>query len=133
VKKNGSRTILFCTASISQLYPKGFQELLDMHIALGKKLSVPVAAGGKAWLTLWGDKPTAEQRLALYDSDKAHPGKKGSYLYACTLYSALTGQSPVGLTNRIPKQPADTITAEQVKRFQKAAWQVHKEINPTKP
>jgi hypothetical protein len=130
IQKNNSRTILFCTASVSQMYPKGFQELHDMHIALGKKLKVPVAAAGKVWLTCWGEMPTAEQRLAFYDADKAHPGKKGSYIYACTLFAALTGQSPVGVTNRIPKQPADTVTAAEAKQFQEAAWKVHQEVNP---
>jgi hypothetical protein len=130
IQKNNGRTILFCTASVSQLYPKGFQELHDMHIALGKKLQVPVAAAGKVWLTCWGDKPTAEQRLAFYDPDKQHPGKKGSYTYACTLYAVLTGYSPVGLTRRIPKQPEDTVTAPEARQFQEAAWKVHQEVNP---
>jgi hypothetical protein len=132
IQKNGSRTVLFCTASVSQMYPKGFEELHDMHIALGKKLSIPVAAAGKTWLSYWGDKPTAEQRLALYDPDQAHPGKKGSYIYACSLYTALTGRSPVGLTNRIPKQPAETVAEAEAKQFQEAAWRVHQEINPEK-
>jgi len=130
IQKNGSRTVLFATASISQLYPKGFQDLHDMNIGLGKKLQVPVAAAGKAWLSYWGDKPTAEERLALYHADKAHPGKKGSYLYACVLYAALTGHSPVGLTQRIPNEPADTVTAAEARQFQEAAWRVHQEVNP---
>ena len=134
IQKNGSRTVLLSTASISGMYPKGFEELHDMHIALGKKLQVPVAAAGKAWLTFWGDQPTQEQRLALYDPDKAHPGKKGSYIYACTLYAILTGQSPVGLTHRLPKQPEDTITSRQrPKQFQEAAWKIHQDVNPAKP
>lgn len=132
IQKNGSRTVLFCTASISQMFPKGFDDLHDMHIALGKKLQVPVAAAGKAWLTYWGDKPTDEQRLALYDRDKAHPGQKGSYIYACTLYAVLTGQSPVGLSHRIPKQAEDAVTAAQAKLFQQAAWKVHQEVNTEK-
>jgi HEAT repeat protein len=132
IEKNGARTVLFCTASVSTMVPKGFHELHDMHIAMGKKLQVPVAAGGKAWLSYWGDMPTAEERLALYDPDKAHPGKKGSYLYACTLYAALTGRSPVGLTNRIPKQPADAVTEKEARHFQEAAWRVHQDVNPVK-
>ncbi len=130
IQKNNSRTVLFCTASVSPLYPKGFQELHDMHIALGKKLHVPVAAAGKVWLSCWGNEPTVEQRLAFYDPDKQHPGKKGSYIYACTLYTTLTGLSPVGLTHRIPKQPEDTVTAAEAKQFQEAAWRVHQEVNP---
>ena len=127
IEKNGSKTVLFCTASISTLYPKGFQEMHDMQTAVGKKLQVPVAAAGKTWLSYWGDEPTPEQRLALYDADKAHPGKKGSYIYACSLYAILTGHTPVGLTNRIPKQPEDTVTLAEAKKFQEAAWKVHQE------
>ena len=129
IQKNGSRTILLCTASVSSQYPKGFQELHDMHIALKRELKVPLAAAGKAWMSYWGESPTAEERLALYHADKAHPGVKGSYVYACTLYAAITGQTPVGLTNRIPKQPEGTITTAEVRRFQDAAWRVHQEIN----
>ena len=128
-QNNGSRTVLFCTASVSSQYPSGFQNLHDMHIILGKKLQVPVAAAGKAWLSYWGETPSAEERLALYHTDKAHPGIKGSYIYACTLYAALTGHTPVGLTNQIPKQPADTVTAVEAKHFQDAAWRVHQDVN----
>jgi hypothetical protein len=129
IRQNGAQTILLSTASISTLYAKGFQELHDMNIALGKELKVPVAAAGRAWLSYWGEGTTPEQRLALYDPDKAHPGKKGSYIYACTLYAALTGHSPVGLTHRIPKQPEDTVSPAQAKQFQEAAWRVHQAVN----
>ena len=129
IKKNGSKIVLFCTASISTLYPKGFHAMYDMQVAMGKKLNVPVVTAGKAWLLHWGDKPNPEQLLALYAPDKAHPGKKGSYIYACCLYATLTGHSPIGLTNRLPKQPEDTITAAEAKLFQEVAWKVHQEIN----
>lgn len=128
IQKNGARTVLLSTASINALYPKGFQGLHDMNLALAKELKVLVVPAGNAWLDYWGKTPTEEQRLTLYDKDKAHPGKKGSYIYACTLYAALTGQSPVGLTHRIPKWPEDTITAEEAKRFQEAAWRAHQEM-----
>jgi hypothetical protein len=128
IEKNDSKTVLFCTASISTLYPKGFQQMHEMQIAMGKKLNVPVAAAGKAWLTYWGEETTPEQRLALYDPDKAHPGKKGSYIYACSLYAVLTGHTPVGLTNQLPKQPEDTVTPAEAKQFQEAAWTVHQQM-----
>ncbi len=129
IRQNGAKTILLSTASISTMYPKGFHDLHEMNISLGKELKVPVAPAGNAWLDYWGKSPTEEQRLALYDRDKAHPGRKGSYIYACTLYAVLTGQSPIGLTHRIPKQPENTVTPEEAKKFQEAAWRVHQEIN----
>jgi len=129
IQKNASRTLLFCTAGVSSQYPKGFHELHEMHIGLGTKLRLPVAAAGKAWLSYWGEMPTAAQRLALYHADKAHPGVKGSYIYACTLYAALTGHSPLGLSNRIPQQPEEAVTAAEARQFQEAAWRVHQEVN----
>ena len=129
IREHGAQSLLFSTANVSSLYPKGFLDLHDMNVALGKELNVPVAAAGKAWLTYWGKNPSPEQRLALYDPDKGHPGKKGSYIYACTLYAALTGLSPIGLTHRVPDQPEDTVTAAEAKAFQEAAWRVHQEIN----
>lgn len=134
IEKQGAKTVLFCTASISTLYPKGFQDMHEMQLAMGKQLKVPVVAAGKAWLTYWGDDPTPEQRLELYHTDKAHPGKKGSYIYACALHAALTRHTPVGLTHRIPKQPEDTVSPAEARKFQEAAWKVHQEINgPAKP
>jgi hypothetical protein len=133
IQKNGAKTVLLSTASINTLYPKSFQELHDMNVALGKELKVPVVPAGNAWLDYWGKTPTEEQRLALYDKDKAHPGKKGSYIYACTLYGVLTGQSPVGLTHSIPKWPEDAVTAEEAKKFQESAWRAHREINKATP
>jgi hypothetical protein len=133
IRQSGAKTVLFSTAGISTEYPKGFDDLHAMHVALGKELKVPVAAAGKAWLVYWGESPTPEQRLNLYDRDKAHPGLKGSYIYACTLYAILTGHSPVGLTNRVPKQPEDAIPTPEAKRFQEAAWRVHQEINGKEP
>lgn len=129
IAKHGGKTVLFCTAGIPKQYPDGFREMLDMHVAVGKKLKVPVAAAGKSWLECWGESPTEEQRLALYHADKAHPGFRGSYIYACSLYAVLTGQSPVGLTNRMPRQPAEAIAPQEAKKFQEAAWKVHQEIN----
>ena len=129
IRRHGSRTVLYCTASVNSLYPQGFVGLHDMHVALGKQLLVPVAAGGQSWLQYWGENPTLEARLALYNADKAHPGIKGSYINACALYAVLTGESPVGLTNRIPDQPEDAVTPEEAQRFQEAAWKVHQAIN----
>jgi len=133
IRDNDARTVLFSPASFANKVPKGFLEVHDRHFAVGKELNVPVAAAGKAWLVYWDDNPTEDQILTLYHPDKGHPGPKGSYLYACTLYPILIGHSPVGLTHRIPNQPANTITPAQAKRLQEAAWQVHQETNPKPP
>lgn len=129
IRQNGAKTVLFSTAHVANHAPKGFLEVNEVNAALAKELQVPVVAAGMAWLAYWGDNPTQEQILALYDKDKGHPGPKGSYLYACTLYAFLTGHSPVGLTNRLPHLPEHPITPAEAKRLQEAAWRVHQEIN----
>jgi hypothetical protein len=133
IRENGAKTVFLSTASFPKQVPKGFLDVHDRHVTLAKELKVPVAAAGKAWLAYWGDSPTMEQILDLYDKDKGHPGKKGSYSYACTLYAVLTGHSPVGLTHRIPGEPEGTLTPAEAKRLQEAAWQVHQEVNGKPP
>lgn len=129
IEKNGAKAVLLGIAHFPNQVPRGFQEVHERYVSVAKDLKVPIAAGGMAWLAYWGEKPTPEQVLDLYDKDKGHPGPKGSYLYACTLYAAVTGQSPEGLTHRIPGQPADALTPAEAKRMQEAAWKVHRKVN----
>lgn len=129
IRENGAQTVLLGIAHFPDRVPKGFLEVHERNVSVARDLKVPVAAGGKAWLAYWGEAPTPEQVLDLYDKDKGHPGPKGSYLYACTLYAAVTGQSPEGLTHRLPGQPEGALTPAEAKRMQEAAWQVHREVN----
>jgi hypothetical protein len=133
VREHGGKTILFSTASISTQYPKGFQTLHDMQAKLATERKLPIAAAGRAWMTYWGAEPTSEERLVLYAPDKAHPGKMGSYIYACTLYAVITGHSPVGLTTRVQKATEDVVSPADAKRMQEVAWAVHNELNTTPP
>jgi uncharacterized membrane protein len=49
----------------------------------------------------------------LYSSDGSHPSTSGSYLAACVLFSALTGDSPVGLTDNTTMDAALRLTLQQ--------------------
>jgi hypothetical protein len=131
IKRKKAKTILFATASINELYPDGFNQIYDMNLALSKELGVPLASGGYAWLKYWGTNPTLEDRLYLYADDRMHPGERGSYIYACTLYAAITGFSPIGLTHEIPHFTQGTITPEKAYAFQQAAWNQYLEDNPS--
>jgi hypothetical protein len=133
INRTNAKTILFATASTNDLYPSGFKEIYEMHSDLSKELGVPLAAGGYAWLKYWGTNPTLEQRLSLYASDKAHPGERGSYIYACVLYSAITGFSPIGLTHDIPNLSPNAVTKDKAYAFQLAAWNQHLESNSSQP
>lgn len=128
IRQNGGKTVLFSTSHIAKRYPTGFLEIDATSRAVGRELQVPVISAGLAWLAYWADYPTQEQILTLYDPDKGHPGPKGSYLYACTLYAFLTGQSPVGLTNRLPHLPEHPITIAEATRLQEAAWRTHRQL-----
>lgn len=129
IREHGAKTLLFSTAHIAKHFPKGFHQINEADQAVAKELKAPVVSGGLSWLVYLGDNPSEEQILALYDRDKGHPGPKGSYLYACTVYAFVTGQSPVGLTNRLPHLPEHPITPEQAKKMQEAAWRVHQETH----
>ena len=131
IKHKKAKTILFATASINELYPDGFKRIYDMNLALSKELGVPLASGGYAWLKYWGTNPTLEDRIYLYASDRMHPGERGSYIYACTLYAAITGFSPIGLTHEIPHFSQGTVTPEKAYAFQQAAWNQYLEDNPS--
>ncbi len=134
IRKAGSKTILFATANVTEAYasgytfPESFQTLNDMQITLGKKLGVPVAAAGYAWMKYLGANPTEEQRLDLYHVDKGHPGPKGTYIYACLLYAVITGKNPEGLISEFPKiRGGVVIPKEEALKMQHAAWAQYQE------
>lgn len=61
------------------------------HLAAEKSLTkVPVSI---AWQKVVSDHPDIE----LYSDDGSHAGEYGTYLAACTFYSVITGNSPIGL------------------------------------
>lgn len=59
---------------------------------LRKRYKVPVIAVGKVWRNY----NIAYPETDLYTEDNSHPSYEGSYLVACTMYSAIYGKSPVG-------------------------------------
>jgi hypothetical protein len=135
IKKTGAKTILFATAGQSKksapqyIYPESFLKLNDMQMAFRKKHGVIVAPAGCAWIRYLGPNPSEDKLLDLYAPDKAHPGGKGTYIYACMLYAIITGRSPVGLVHDIKVIPIDyvygktlSIDPKEAKRMQQAAW-----------
>lgn len=49
----------------------------------------------------------------LYTADGSHPSTSGSYLTACVLFAALTGDSPVGLTDNTTMDATLRLTLQQ--------------------
>jgi len=116
VTKHKSTPVFFGTASIISDYPKGFERLHKMHVDIARELDVPVVVASEAYVRYFGENPSKEKMESLFAADKAHPGVQGSYIYACIIYSVLTGRSPIGLA-----APA-TIPAETAKALQEVAW-----------
>ena len=121
IKGTGAKTVLFGTASILSDYPKGFERLHRLHLAMGLELGVPIVDASPAYTKYFGNAPSPERLESLFARDRMHPGLWGSYIYACGIYSVLTGRSPLGLA-----APAD-IPADAAKALQQAAWAQHQE------
>ena len=111
-------------------YPADCQKNHDENVALARELRIPVAAAGGAWIKYLGPSPTPEQRLALYHPDRVHTSRTGAYMLACSIYSAITGQSPLGLTNSIPSFAPEEISKETATALQEASWKAFQESNP---
>jgi hypothetical protein len=116
IKESGARTVLFGTASILSDYPKGFERLHRMHLAMGQELGVPVVDASQAYFKYFGENPSPELMESLFAADRAHPGMRGSYLYSCMIYGVLTGRTPIGLA------APESIPADVAKRLQETAW-----------
>ena len=72
--------------------------------------SLPISPVGSVWRELRKNVPD----INLYDADNAHPNKNGSYLSACTFYTAIFRESPEGAVT-------GTIGAREAKEIQKQA------------
>lgn len=121
IKEAGAKTVLFGTASILSDYPRGFERLHRLHVAMGKELGVPIVDASQAYYRYFGDKPSTERLESLFAKDRAHPGLWGSYLYSCGIYSVLTERSPVGLA------APEAIPADITKSLQEVAWAQYQE------
>ena len=127
VQAKGARSLLFATASVSKLFPDGFHKLNDTQLAWGRAHGVPCAAAGYTWLEYLGPEPDRARLLDLYSPDAAHPGAKGTYLYACLLYAHLTGKSPEGLARSFAHLGGEIVTEQEAARMQAIAWKRYQE------
>ncbi|MCY1019887.1 SGNH/GDSL hydrolase family protein [Pyxidicoccus sp. MSG2] len=99
-QKRGARTVLSLTWSRRRA-PEAQALLNHAFLSLGRELKATVVPMGPAWLTVREQHPD----LALYLADGSHPNPTGTYLAACTLYAALFGRSPEGLTSTVRGVP----------------------------
>lgn len=120
------RTNNACTKILFQMtwgYKEGFLEreetdsyikmadvIADGYQYLSDSLSIPIVPVGRVHKEVRALYPEIE----LYDADKAHPSKNGSYLSACTFYAAIFKESPTGAVT-------STIGSDAASKIQKVA------------
>jgi len=79
------------------------KEITDGYYQLAKRINASIVPVGPAWDRARQLRPG----FPLYDADGSHPSPLGTYLSACVFYGVLTGQSPVGLPNRLISEDKD--------------------------
>jgi hypothetical protein len=96
IRSRGAQPYLYMTwARIWDPYMQ--DPIQQAYEALGKETGAQVVPVGLAWQKARQLRPD----LDLYDPDGSHPSPLGTYLTACVFFSSLTGESPVGLPNRL--------------------------------
>jgi len=102
-------------------YEKMADKIAAGYQYLSDSLNLPIVPVGMVWKNVRKKYPEIE----LYDADKAHPSKNGSYIAASSFYTAIFNESPEGaitstISNEIaPKiqKMAATYVLENYKRY----------------
>lgn len=111
VRKMGARTVLYLTWRW-QDHTYEQRCLDDAYFGLGLRLGAKVAPVGPAWQRA----READPDMVLYSQDRYHPSPAGSYLAACVLYAALTGEEP-------SDEPTAGVPAEAARLLRRVAWE----------
>lgn len=121
VRDRGAKLLIYETpVAKDMVYPRDFLSFHESNMWLGNELKSDIAPSVTAWMKVLGATPTGDAFEQLY-VDRMHATGKGAYLTACTLYSALTGHSPVGLY--APKE----LPSGEAREYQEAAWHAYQE------
>jgi hypothetical protein len=104
------------------VYPGAHRKFHDDEMLLVKAVQAPLAPVVLAQMHYL--EATPAEQIGTFYADWIHPSEKGSYLAAYCLYSTITGYSPVGLTH------PESISKEDAKALQEAAWKAVQETNP---
>lgn len=96
IQNSGARPYVYLTWA-REYNPLMQEKLTATYVQLAKNIGATVVPAGPAWELARSLRPG----LPLYDPDGSHPSSLGTYLTACVFYGILTGESPVGLPNRL--------------------------------
>lgn len=101
-------------------YLKMTEQIAHGYQYMGQILGIPLVPAGRVWQDIRTQHPDIE----LYDADRAHPSKNGSYATACAFYAAIFDESPEGVFTgsvkgsngtRIQKSAAKVVLADPQK------------------
>ncbi len=92
IRDSGARTALYMTWAY-QGKPEMTAPLAEGYIGAGNEVGALVVPAGLAFERALKERPG----LVLHVNDKMHPTLAGTYLVACTFFSALYGKSAVGM------------------------------------
>ena len=128
IKNENTQVILMYPwfSQVDSIETRNQMDALMHQFAWQQKLVIiPVAP---AWELVIKEHP----EIQLYASDGIHPSAEGVYLTACVFYSALTGNSPLGLSAKTSigyDQPDQivTISDEVIQILQNSAWNIMKD------
>lgn len=110
-------------SKVDSIEKRDQMDVLVHQFAWQQKLAmIPVAP---VWEMVLKEHP----EIQLYASDGLHPSAEGVYLTACVFYSAITGNSPLGLSAKTSigyDQPDQIVTISDpvIQILQKSAWDI---------
>lgn len=96
IRESGAQTYLYMTWA-REWNPYMMKSIKEKYIELAEKINARVVPVGLAWQRARELRPG----FPLYFPDGSHQSALGTYLSACVFYGVITGQSPVGLPNRL--------------------------------
>lgn len=92
VRESGARTVLFMTWGYQPEYPAMLARSRIVHQELAGALKAELVPVGTAWERALAKRPG----ITLWSGDGNHADIRGSYLAACSFFTAFYGLSPVG-------------------------------------
>ena len=89
IRKSGARTALYMVWP-SEQRSRDFDAVYDSYASAAADVQGLFLPAGDAWRAAWRRDPS----LALYDTDRFHPSRAGTYLAAVVIAARLTGRTP---------------------------------------
>ncbi|MDR1659414.1 MAG: hypothetical protein LBR94_03610 [Desulfovibrio sp.] len=111
IRKHGAEPILYMTWAYADK-PDMTEGLAEAYTQAGNENNMLVIPAGLAFAESVKERPD----LNLYEPDKRHPSRLGTYLGACTAYAALFKKSPEGINY------AFGLDKDAAAFLQKVAW-----------